>query len=267
MITNASPNLKAILQLCSYVYNFFVFLKMKNAIDDIFELTRMVKIVLCGKEGMGKSALISRYIHNYFDSNISSTIGASFFSKDVYVDNKKVSLSIWDTAGSERYGKMMPMYTRGAKIVILCFDENHLDDLESEISKISHTNELAEILLVATKSDIHKNYQLAEKYALHNNLKFFLTSSFSGEGISGLFDEVVKIAASSSGHNTEPPVNIGATGANVEHTCCFQWNSFVDRIFVLNLCSREQRYYLFFGKKMLRFVQQILFIDRWELCL
>lgn len=187
----------------------------------------MVKIVLCGKENTGKSALVARYIHNHFDSNISSTIGASFFQKDVYVDDNKVTLSIWDTAGSERYGTMMPMYMRGAKIVILCFDENHLDDLESQISKIVLANDSAEVLLVATKSDIHKNYHLAEKYALQNNFKFFLTSSFSGQGISELFGDIVKIstlkttlAGGNEGDVSE--IKVGLTGANVQHTCCFQ---------------------------------------------
>lgn len=182
----------------------------------------MVKIVLCGKEGTGKSALVSRYIHNYFDSNISSTIGASFFSKDVYVDNKSVNLSLWDTAGSERYGTMAPMYTRGAKIIMLCFDVNHLDTLEKQISKLILANDTAEIILVATKSDLYQNYGFAEAYALQHNYRFFLTSSFSGQGVSTLFDEIVKIAASETKPDNPTSINVGLTGAKVEHTCCFQ---------------------------------------------
>lgn len=180
----------------------------------------MVKIVLCGKEGAGKSALVSRYIHKYFDSNISSTIGASFFSKDIYIDNKSINLSIWDTAGSERYGKMAPMYTRAAKVILLCFNEQHLDTLENQISNLILANDTAEIFLVATKSDLYQNYELAENYALQNNYKFFLTSSFSGQGIENLFEEVVKIAASGT-KVTNPPSKVGLTGAQVEHTCCF----------------------------------------------
>lgn len=194
-------------------------LKIKKCYRQKFSLTRMVKIVLCGKQGTGKSALAVRFVHDYFDSNTPSTIGASFFSKDVYVDNKNVNLSIWDTAGSERYSTMMPMYMRNAKIVLLCFDEDRQEDLEVQVSKIVSANDSAKIILVATKTDIHSNYKLAEKFGIQNDLELFFTSSFSGDGISNLFDKTAKIAAESSTREENPPIkNIGA---KTEHTCCY----------------------------------------------
>lgn len=178
----------------------------------------MVKIVLCGKQGTGKSALAARFIHNHFDSNMPSTIGASFFSKDVYVDNKNVNLSIWDTAGSERYSTMMPMYVRNAKIVLLCFDEDRQEGLEDQILKISTVNDSAKIILVATKTDIHTKYKLAEKCAVQNDLELFFTSSFSGYGVSTLFDRIAKIASESPNREENPPISIGV---KIEHTCCY----------------------------------------------
>ena len=62
------------------------------------------KIVLYGKAGAGKSALMMRYVYNRFDYEMESTIGAAFNSKKITVDKKALTLQIWDTAGQERFG-------------------------------------------------------------------------------------------------------------------------------------------------------------------
>ena len=48
-------------------------------IDDTDEV--VLKIVLIGEAGVGKTSIISNFIDNRFDSNIQSSIGASFSSK------------------------------------------------------------------------------------------------------------------------------------------------------------------------------------------
>lgn len=45
----------------------------------------------------------------------------AFAYKEVTVDGKTFRLGIWDTAGSERYQAITPMYYRGATVALLCY--------------------------------------------------------------------------------------------------------------------------------------------------
>jgi hypothetical protein len=58
-----------------------------------------VKVVLLGDSGVGKSSIVLRFITEQFKEEQESTIGASFLSKTIQIENKPVSFQIWDTAG------------------------------------------------------------------------------------------------------------------------------------------------------------------------
>ncbi|KAG6918230.1 hypothetical protein DXG01_015823 [Tephrocybe rancida] len=73
--------------------------------------------------GVGKTSLLQRYTQNKFDpKNTTSTSGAFFVTKKVYVNGLKVRLQLWDTAGQERFRSMAPMYYRGANAALLLYD-------------------------------------------------------------------------------------------------------------------------------------------------
>lgn len=58
--------------------------------------------------GVGKTSLLHRYTQGKFDpKNTTSTTGAFFVTKKVYVDGLKVRLQLWDTAGQERFRSMV----------------------------------------------------------------------------------------------------------------------------------------------------------------
>ena len=51
---------------------------------------------------------------------------AAFMSWSVNLDGRKVVLQIWDTAGTERYRTLAPMYYRNAKVVIVVYDVTNM---------------------------------------------------------------------------------------------------------------------------------------------
>jgi small GTP-binding protein len=61
-----------------------------------------VKLVLLGDAGVGKTSLVRRFVSNHFREYSESTIGASFLSKVLVVDDMAFKFQIWDTAGQEK---------------------------------------------------------------------------------------------------------------------------------------------------------------------
>ncbi|KAJ8447021.1 hypothetical protein Cgig2_033590 [Carnegiea gigantea] len=73
----------------------------------------LLKVIVLGAAGVGKTSLITR-----------ATIGADFFTKELHIDGKLVSLQIWDTAGQERFESLGPAFFKGADCCVLVFDVN-----------------------------------------------------------------------------------------------------------------------------------------------
>lgn len=71
---------------------------------------------------MGKTSLVVRYISNVYTKDVAPTIGASFFTCKVNLNEMKVKMQVWDTAGQERFRAMAPMYYRNANAALLVFD-------------------------------------------------------------------------------------------------------------------------------------------------
>ncbi|KAG6378429.1 P-loop containing nucleoside triphosphate hydrolase protein [Boletus reticuloceps] len=147
------------------------------------------KIVVMGNTGVGKTSLLHRYTQNKFDPrNVTSTTGAFFVTKKVYIDGLKVRLQLWDTAGQERFRSMVrfsptsetvpladhsqaPMYYRGANAALLLYDITNastFDDIR-ELKK-NCPPELI-IYIVGSKADLHHQRQVTSDLArlsLHN---------------------------------------------------------------------------------------------------
>ena len=65
-----------------------------------------------------------RFVRNQFNADQVTTVGAAFLQSPVPLDDSddKIQFGIWDTAGSERYKALAPMYYRGAEAAIVVYD-------------------------------------------------------------------------------------------------------------------------------------------------
>jgi len=60
---------------------------------------RLVKLLVIGDSGVGKTSLISRYVDDTFKDNYINTVGIDFKTKVLQLQQTKVKLQLWDTAG------------------------------------------------------------------------------------------------------------------------------------------------------------------------
>ncbi len=64
--------------------------------------TENIKVALLGNSYVGKTCIFDRYIYNIFEDN-KQTLAPSYSQKYLEIENRKVILQIWDTAGIEKF--------------------------------------------------------------------------------------------------------------------------------------------------------------------
>ena len=91
----------------------------------------LFKIMMLGDAGVGKTAMLERFVKNIFSSEYKVTIGADFLHKEVVVQGVRANLQIWDTAGQERFRALGRQYYKGADGCVLVFDITSRTTFES----------------------------------------------------------------------------------------------------------------------------------------
>ena len=179
---------------------------MKQNIEDGIKM----KISVIGSPGVGKTCIVNRYITNTFIQFNNSTVGASYYKKNILFGNKEISLDIWDTAGQERFRSLGKHFYRNAQIIIMVYDITNIKTFE-EIkgywyNEIKENGEKYKIIaIVGNKIDLFDQEGISEideniveefinNISNNNNCLFIHknVSAKSGVNITPLFDEIVK---------------------------------------------------------------------------
>ena len=83
----------------------------------------ILKTVIVGNTGVGKSCLIQKYTRDQFISFHETTIGVDFATKHLRIPlfNRlyNIKLQLWDTAGQEKFKNMVRAYYRNTHCTIL----------------------------------------------------------------------------------------------------------------------------------------------------
>ena len=134
-----------------------------NNINNINNSIGKIKLVLLGNSGAGKTCIVQRMINNIFNVNNSSTIGAAY---TIYSIDKNVKIEMWDTAGQERFYSLLPMYARGAEIIIVVIDINKsIDEQFVKWNKYIEDNQKRfsphfKLFLVFNKHDLNTDFEI-----------------------------------------------------------------------------------------------------------
>jgi hypothetical protein len=78
------------------------------------------KIVLLGDGACGKTSLLNVFTRGYFPVVYEPTVFENYVH-DIYVDNKSVELSLWDTAGQEEFDRLRSLSYDNTHAIMLCF--------------------------------------------------------------------------------------------------------------------------------------------------
>ncbi len=91
------------------------------------DLLTVLKIVLIGDGGVGKTAIRERYLGKGFKAQYLLTIGADFAMRDDNISNTPIRYQIWDLAGQQRFDAVREVYYKGCVGALLVYDVTRPD--------------------------------------------------------------------------------------------------------------------------------------------
>ena len=171
---------------------------MSNDFEDYY----LIKYVVTGFSGVGKSSLAEYYVNRkkaYYGSGI--TIGVEYFNKRIVRQDKNLNIEIWDTAGQERFNSVVIQYYRNPVGAFLCFSIanrhsfNQLENYLDELKQINKKN--VSVILVGTFGDKNKHrtvtHEKIMEFAKEHDLQYMEISSRTGKGVDDCFNAMHKV--------------------------------------------------------------------------
>ena len=172
--------------------------------------TTVLKIAVIGSKRCGKSSLCRSITERTVYEEYISTIGVDYYVKNI--ENKKVSLCIWDLTGDINFLNIIEIYIEKCSFLIFCYSATDINSFEDMLYmykryKNTHFIENKTVLIVLTKIDsirTFKNYKkVGKEFAQQNNHIFIKTSSFTKEGITEVINECLKSIKHSDKDNND----------------------------------------------------------------
>jgi len=202
------------------------------------EYDYLLKIVLIGDSGVGKSCILKRFATNEFNDSYISTIGVDFEIQTVDIDGKNIKLQIWDTAGQERFHNITTSYYRGAHCIMLVYDVTNIEsfrNLNRWMEQIkNYASKDTQLLIVGNKADLTSTacrveFEDAVDYAntssvlTNKEIGVIETSAKSGYQVSHAFEKLARLGLflkleMDAVRGRQP--NVSLTAEDREYTCC-----------------------------------------------
>ncbi|KAJ7465235.1 P-loop containing nucleoside triphosphate hydrolase protein [Mycena latifolia] len=140
---------------------------------------------------------------------------------DIEVNNRRVELALWDTAGQEEYDRLRPLSYPDSHVILICFAVDSPDSLdnvqEKWISEVTHFCYGLPIILVGCKTDLRQDPRVIEELRKTGQRPvsseqgmlvaqkigargYVGCSAKSGEGVKEVFEDATLAALSPKGH-------------------------------------------------------------------
>ena len=165
--------------------------------NDNYDL--ILKLVLIGDSGVGKTNILSRYNNNEFSLATQPTVGVEFGNKVIKKENKSIKLQLWDTAGQERYKAITNAFYKGSKGAFVVYDitrKSSFLNIDKWIGELkTNGSEDILIILVGNKTDLEDKREVStdegEKKAKQYGIAFCETSALQGKNIEYAFNILI----------------------------------------------------------------------------
>ncbi len=150
---------------------------------------------MIGDFGVGKTSLVSRFVHSTFSDAYLTTVGVKVDTRMVTLANgDPVKLVLWDIAGTEVLSTVENRYLKGAAAYLLVADGTRPRTLDSVISLHDQARDLldgAPFRLLLNKADLDEQWRVNEA-AIPEAWNWAKTSAKTGEGVEAAFSALAE---------------------------------------------------------------------------
>ena len=141
---------------------------------------KTLDFILLGDSRTEKTSFISRFSKNHFNETFLSTIGIDKEIKYVKIGNDIYKITLWDTAGQDRFKPLPKKYYANADGVLLLFNVTNIEtfnNVQPIIKDIKQNSNDSNIYLLGDKIDDLQNRVIskeeAEELAKSLDIKYF----------------------------------------------------------------------------------------------
>ena len=160
----------------------------------------LLKYVIIGDSGVGKSNILLRYLKDSFSEEFKTTVGVEFGAKNLKINNNIYRIQIWDTAGQENFRSISRAYYKNSVCACVVYDISSHSSFEAVQGWIDDcTKQTAKsilLFLIGNKSDLKDirevTYDEGEAFAKSHNMIFLECSAKTGVNISEIFERSAK---------------------------------------------------------------------------
>jgi small GTP-binding protein len=156
------------------------------------------KICLIGAFGVGKTSLVSRFVHSIFSDKYLTTVGVKIEKKAVDADGRSVELIVWDIYGEDDYQKIHLSYLRGAAGYLLVADGTRRATLDTAVAlrdAVAGTIGRVPFLLLVNKADLKQEWAIEPRALLRlaqSGWQVMETSAKTGHGVDEAFTALTR---------------------------------------------------------------------------
>ncbi len=169
----------------------------ENNTEDKYDY--LLKILLIGSSGVGKSSISNQFVNNEFQESTLNTIGVDLKIKNIEYNGFVYRCQLWDTAGHERFKSITSSYYRGADCAIVVFDltnRESFNDLSFWFGEVNNYTSSILFYLVGNKQDLvdlreNDNKTIEEFIVKHNIDNYIEVSAKQNLNIEQLFRNIV----------------------------------------------------------------------------
>ena len=151
---------------------------------------------MLGSFSVGKTSLVSRFVHSMFSDKYLTTVGVKVDKKVVDVDGKQAKLMLWDLAGKDDFAEIPTSYLRGMGGYLLVVDGTREAtlDMAAEVRKqVQDTlGDIPHVMLL-NKADLIDDWEIDLERVEAFDCPNLRTSCMTGEGVEEAFLQLTKL--------------------------------------------------------------------------
>ena len=173
--------------------------------EDFFD-KRIIKIIIIGNSGSGKTSFCNRWIKGTFSDIYKATIMTDFSEKIYKYNDKEYKISLWDLAGQDKNIHTTKILTKNALCCLVFCDITNIKSRNDTLkwkksvddnSTFLNTDTKIPCFLIENKIDLVdedtvKNIGELSEFSQKNNFSgFYRTSAKTGENVDFIMSSII----------------------------------------------------------------------------